>query len=303
MIKPSLTAAILTFNEEKHLERCLSSMVDVCDEIWVIDSFSTDRTLEIATNHGAKILQHKWTNYATQFNWGLRNCDIRTDWVLRIDADEYLSETLGSEIVSRLSGIPEDVHGIYVKRLMYFMNKPLKRGGMYPIWHLKLWRTGSAFCEERWMDEHMKLVRGNTMRIEGDLVDHNLNNLTWWTQKHNIYAVREAIDILDMKYNFSNRSSVIPTFFGTQEQRKRWLKLRYLSLPLYTRPFLYWFYRYIIQGGFLEGKRGFVWNFLQAGWYRFLVDAKIDEAIMSAGKDKVKLIDYFKKQYGYDVTQ
>lgn len=300
---PSLTAIVLTYNEEIHLQRCLDSLKGVCSEIVVIDSYSTDKTKEIAIQNGARFYQNKFSNHANQLNWGIEFGHITTDWVIRVDADEYLSEELGRNIKKDLITMNANVHGIRVKRLMYFFDRPLKKGGMYPIWHTKLWRNGSAFCEQRWMDERMKLNQGETASLEGDLVDHNLNNLTWWTQKHNGYATREAIDILDKIYNFTDAELVPSNLFGNGEERRRWFKQKYLMLPLFVRPLLFWFIRYVLQGGFFEGKRGFIWNILQCGWYRFLVDVKIYEAYKKAGYNKENLILFFKKEYGYDVTK
>ncbi len=304
MVKiPSLTAIVLTYNEELHLQRCIDTLKGVCSDIVVVDSYSSDNTREIAITNGARFYQNKFTNHANQLNWGIDNGEIKTDWVLRIDADEYLSEELSMNIIKKLGSLDQNIHGIRVKRLMYFFDKPLRKGGMYPIWHTKIWRTGSAFCEQRWMDERMNLTQGETTTLEGDLIDYNLNNLTWWTQKHNGYATREAIDILDKIHNFTNSNLVQANLFGNVEERRRWFKQRYLNLPLFFRPFLFWFVRYFIQGGFLEGKRGFIWNILQCGWYRFLVDAKIHEAYQKAGYNKENLILYFKSEYGYDVTK
>lgn len=300
---PSLTAIILTYNEEMHLQRCLDSLKGVVKEIFIIDSYSTDATSEIAKRNGVHFLQNPWVNYAMQFNWGLVNCPITTDWIIRVDADEYISEELAQNINYNLGRMHSNIHGIRVKRLMYFLDKPLKKAGMYPIWHTKIWRTGSAICEQRWMDERMKLNQGEVASLEGDLVDHNLNNLTWWTQKHNGYATREAIDILDNIYNFTNADLVASNLFGNGEERRRWFKQRYLNLPLFLRPLLFWLIRYFLQGGILEGKRGFIWNLLQCGWYRFLVDVKIYEAYKKAGHNKENLIVYFKEEYGYDITK
>jgi len=299
----SLTAIVLTYNEEMHLERCLNSLTDVCKDIVIVDSYSTDKTKEIALKYKARFYENPFVNHASQLNWAIQNTSITTDWTIRVDADEYLSDTLIENLKRKLPSFKEPVNGIRIKRLMYFFNKPLKKGGMYPIWHLKIWRTGTAECEQRWMDERMKLSIGDVAELEGDLIDNNLNNISWWTAKHNNYSTREAIDILDKIYNFTNSSIVKGDFFGTSEERRRWLKLKYLKLPLFFRPFLFWFIRYFLQGGFLEGKRGFIWNILQCGWYRFLVDAKIYEAYKHAGKDKIKLIAYFEKEYGYDITK
>ena len=301
--KPSLTALVLTYNEEVHLRRCLELLKDICEEIVIVDSFSKDETKNIAKEFGARFYQNPFVNHAVQLNWGIENGEINTDWVIRVDADEYISDELASSIVNELPNLKNDITGVRVKRLMYFLNKPLKKAGMYPIWHLKLWRHGKASCEQRWMDERMKLSNGETTTLEGDLIDNNLNNLTWWTEKHNKYATREAIDILDKIYNFTNSDAVNANLFGTAEERRRWFKKKYLNLPLFVRPILFWFIRYILQGGFLEGKRGFIWNTLQCGWYRFLVDAKIFEVYKYAGKEKEKIISYFKEEYGYDITK
>lgn len=299
----SLTALVLTYNEEQHLQRCLNSLKQVCSSIVIIDSYSTDATKEIALSYGARFYQNKWTNYATQFNWGIDNGEIDTDWVIRVDADEYLSDELIENIKNQLPFVKNEVTGIRIKRLMYFFDKPLKKAGMYPIWHLNLWRNGVAHCEQRWMDERMQLTHGETIEIEGDKIDYNLNNITWWTQKHNGYATREAIDILDKIYNFTSSNVMPAKLLGSSEERRRWFKQRYLKLPLFVRPVLFWFVRYFLQGGFLEGKRGFIWNALQCGWYRFLVDAKIYEAYQKADRNKEKLIQYFKETYGYDITK
>ncbi|WP_010179192.1 glycosyltransferase family 2 protein [Aquimarina agarilytica] len=298
----SLTAIILTYNEELHLGRCLNSLSKLCEEIIIVDSYSNDKTEEIARKFETRFYQHEFKSQANQLNWANENIPINTEWVIRVDADEYVTKTLQNKL-TKLSEVSNDVNGIRVNRLMYFMDKPLRKGGMYPIKHLRIWRNGKAFCEQRWMDERMVLTEGETIELEGDLIDHNLNGLTWWTQKHNKYATREAIDILDKLYNFTNSKVLKSNFFGTSEERRRWLKERYLKLPLFVRPFVFWNIRYFIQGGFLEGKRGFIWNILQCFWYRYLVDAKIYEAYFKAGREKEALIKYFKDEFGYDVTK
>lgn len=299
----SLTAIVLTYNEEIHLERCLQSLQDICQDIVVVDSFSSDNTKAISNRYNARFYQNKWTTHATQINWAINNTDIHTDWIIRVDADEYLSNELKVNILEKLPNVSDQISGIRVKRLMYFLDRPLKRAGMYPIWHLKIWRKDTAMCEQRWMDERMKIFSGTISSIEGDLIDHNLNNISWWTSKHNGYATKEAIDILDKIYNFTSANSIKGRFFGNSEERRRWLKEKYLNLPLFVRPFLFFIIRYFLQLGFLEGRRGFIWNVLQCFWYRFLVDAKIEEAFRKVGKDRDGLIKYFKDEFGLDVTK
>ncbi|HEX9958687.1 MAG TPA: glycosyltransferase family 2 protein [Fibrella sp.] len=302
-----LSVIILTHNEEKHIARCLASLQPVTSQVFIVDSFSTDRTVEIAQSMGAVVVQNPWSTYAVQFNYGITHTPFRSTWLMRMDADEYILPELAEEINQRLSTLPADISGVYVKRRVMFMNRWIRHGGYYPIWLLRLWRQGQGICEQTWMDEHIKLddqANGpaKTIQFAHDLVDHNLNNLTWWTQKHNNYATREVIDLLNIRYNFDETTRVAPRLFGAQEERKRYLKEKYATLPLFTRPIVYFLFRYVAQLGFLDGRRGFVWHFLQGLWYRFLVDAKLMEVYNRAGHDKGAIIAYFKDEYGRDLT-
>jgi glycosyltransferase involved in cell wall biosynthesis len=296
-----LSVIILTFNEEKHIERCLRSLLPFTDKIFIVDSGSTDRTVALAEALGARVAHNPWVTYAQQFNYGIRNNPFGTTWLMRMDADEYVLPELAAEINARLAVLPANVSGVYVKRRVMFMNQWIRRGGYYPTWLLRLWRAGQGICEETWMDEHIKLTQGQSVQFENDLVDHNLNNLTWWTQKHNLYAIREVIDLLNIRYNFHNAEIVEPRFWGTQEQRKRWLKVQYASVPLFTRPFLYFLFRYFIKLGILDGTKGLMWHVLQGFWYRFLVDAKLYEVFHRAGREKAAIVDFFKTEYGKDL--
>lgn len=298
-----ITLIILTFNEEKQIERCIRSTKEICDEIFIIDSFSTDSTARIAENLGAKVFQQIWmNNHAKQFNWGLANLPIKTRWVLRLDADEYLLPELITEIKEKLAKLDKDVTGVILKRRVYFMNRWIKHGGYYPTYLLRLWRYGSGKYEERWMDEHVKLNQGRTVTFENDFVDDNLNNLTWWTNKHNNYATREAIDLLNIKYNFSSTIGINANLSEAQDKRKRWLKEKlYTRIPLFVRPFFYFIYRYFFRLGFFDGKPGLIWHFLQGFWYRFLVDAKVYDIERRAKKENKKIPDLIKEYYNIEI--
>lgn len=296
-----LSVIILTYNESLHIERCIKSLQNVTNKIFVVDSYSTDNTQDLAEGLGATVVQNPWTSYAFQFNFGIKNNPYPTQWVMRMDADEYITPELAAEINSTLDQAPGDVSAYYIKRRVLFMNRWIKHGGYYPIWLLRLWRNGQGHCEELWMDEHIKVTGGRPDRLQNDLVDHNLNNLTWWTQKHNNYAIREVIDLLNIKYNFEEKDTVAPAFWGTQEQRTRYLKVQYAQLPLFTRPFLYFIYRYIFKLGFLDGTKGLIWHFLQGFWYRFLVDAKLYEVYERIGRDKARIMNYFLIEHGKDL--
>ena len=296
----TIAAIILTKNEEKHIARCIHSLKDVCEEIWVIDSFSTDRTCEIAKELGAQVRQHPWKNYATQFNYAAYQCPIQTEWLWRIDADEFLEGDIGLAVKEAVAHCGKDINGVYVRKRIDFMGRSLLHGGWYPSYHLKVFRKGHGECENRWMDEHIRLLDGTGITVEtGNQVDANLNDLTWWTDKHNGYATREMIDTLLMEYGLDdNAQAMAPKFWGTDAERKRWLKLKYVKMPLFIRPFLNFLYRYVVKAGFLDGKEGFVWHILQSFWYRMLVDAKIYELKKHFHFDRKRIKAYLKETYG-----
>lgn len=296
MSSPKITAIILTFNEEIHLDRCIESLKNLVDDIVIVDSYSKDLTLEIAKGKGARVYQNPWINYASQFNWALNNCDIKSEWVWRIDADEFI-EPINFSLKEEIAKLSPDINGLYVKRKIVFLGKPLLHGGWYPVWHLKIWKFGQGKCEARWMDEHIKLDSGKTENIDIVQVDKNLNDLSWWTSKHNSYATREMIDLLDTKHEIFSKNELEPNLFGSTEEKKRWLKLKYSNMPLFLRPFLYFIYRYFFLLGFLDGKQGFIWHVLQGFWYRFLVDAKIFELRLRFKNDDNAIISYIKTTY------
>lgn len=265
-----VAAIVLTKNEERDLPACLESLEGVADELYVVDSGSTDRTVEIAHRFGAMVLEHEFVSHAAQLNWALENIRTGAEWFFRIDADERVSPELKESLRKRLPGLPPDVTGVLVPLRVQFLGKGLRWGGVYPVWLLRLWRRDAARCEDSWMDEHMLLGHGQARRISGDLIHVIPKSLSEWTRKHNWYAERECRDILDGVRRARD-------FEGQARVRKFLKQSVYLKLPLFHRAFLYWFYRYFLRLGFLDGKEGLVYHFLQALWYRFLVDAKLFE--------------------------
>jgi len=293
----SITVVILTFNEEKHIERCLRSALQVAHQVFVVDSFSTDRTLAIAETHGAQVWQHEFKNHAAQLAWALENLPINTEWVMRVDADEVISPTLAEEMRGKLSSVCTGINGYLVYRLVCFDGKIIRHGGV-SHWVLRLWRKGTAGIEQRWMDEHMVLKSGDIKRLDGEYLDDNLNNVTWWTNKHNGYSTREAIDLLNKKYGF------LPVASGSgilthQARYTRWLKENlYVHLPLGLRAFLYFSYRMIFRLGILDGRCGFTFHFLQGFWYRFLVDVKVREVERRMRAEGVGCVEAIQREFG-----
>lgn len=270
-----LTVLILTLNEERHIRRCIVSVRPVADRIVVVDSGSSDATREVAAEMGADVYINPFVNYATQFNWGLDNTGITTEWVMRLDADEYVTSELAESLTQILRQTGEKVVGFTLNLRRVFMGRWLRRGALYPIRLLRVWRTGRGRCEDRWMDEHV-VVSGSVAHLDLDFVDENLNHISWWTDKHNKYASREAVDLLVHKHSETSRPH--GSRGSRQASAKRWIKQRiYAHMPLGVRSMSYFLYRYVVRLGMLDGWQGFIFHFLQAWWYRMLVDVKVYE--------------------------
>ncbi|WP_332748245.1 glycosyltransferase family 2 protein [Hydrogenophaga sp.] len=275
----SITAIILTYNESIHIERAIRSIQAFTDQICVVDSGSTDGTTDIAKRLGAEIHTHAFVNQARQFQWALDTLDIRGEWVLRLDADEIIDPDLAREITEKLPQLPSDVVGVNLKRKHIFMDRWVRHGGRYPLVMLRLWRHGQGRIEDRWMDEHMVVWGGRTVTFDGGFADHNLNDLSYFTTKHNQYATREAIEVLNQRLGLFARDDALNARSASfQASSKRWVKERlYNRIPFTVSATLYFLWRYVFQLGFLDGRSGLVYHFLQGYWYRFLVGAKVME--------------------------
>ena len=277
-----LTVVILTKNEEKNLRKCVESFHGIVRRFVIVDSGSTDKTealckqlnRELSTiGSSLDFFLHSWTSYADQLTWGLENTGITTEWSMRMDADEELLEGLAKEIDEKLDGLQEPVNGVILRRRTIFMGKWIKHGGRYPELLLRIFRTGKARCEMKIMDEHMILTEGTMVTFEHDLIDNNQKDLDWWTAKHNWYSNREVLD-----HQMSLEGDSLQEDGGSSRQAriKRVVKNSgYYKLPKFFRAHLYYLYRYWIRLGFLDGTEGRIYHFLQAYWYRFLVDAKM----------------------------
>lgn len=294
-------AIILTYNEEMHVERCIRSVINLFSKVMVIDSYSTDRTVEIASQFNVEIIQNHFINQSQQFNWALSKIDLDTDWIFRIDADEYIDLKLQGEISELLPSISKNINGIVLNRRIYFQNKIIRYGGLFPVQVLRLFRFGKACCESRWMDEHI-LVEGDCIKFKGELIDNNLNSLTWWINKHNTYASREAIEMLNLEYDFLPKDKQSHLKINNNAKFKRFLKnYLYHNLPIEFRAIFYFIYRYFLRFGFLDGQIGFKFHFLQGFWYRYLVDAKITEVQKYKEKNNVDIKNSITKVLGINL--
>ena len=273
--KLPITAIVMTYNEERNLEECLKSIYDYVDEIIIVDSYSNDKTEEISKKYTSKFYTNKFINHSKQFIWALNNCDIKNEWILRIDADERWTPKGFDELYRIIK--KENIDGVYVKMKIYFMDRWLKYGDMYPNYFLRVFKKSKGSMEDRWMDEHIK-VDGKVYYSNIDVIESNYDrqeNISLWTDKHNKYSTREAIEFLIMSEKLKEIDSVA-NLFGNKTERKRWIKENlYFKTPLFVRPFIYFIYRYFFKLGLLDGKEGFIFHMLHAFWYRFLVDTKI----------------------------
>ena len=243
----NISVIILVGQEKLHIRRCLERLAGLKPScVYLVTSLPDDGTVALARETAAAVglkvefLHHDWPgNQAAQFNWALDEivgsgqCVVGS-WVLRLDADEYLTTSLAGAIEElvksdklKIKNLEDTVNGIYVRKRIDYLGRPLLHGGWYPQYHLKVFRRGHGACENRWMDEHITLTDGTTTTINikgADQVDANLNDLTWWTEKHNSYATREMVDMLMIEYGMDDEANEItPRFFGSGPERKRWL--------------------------------------------------------------------------------
>ena len=296
-----ITAIILTYNEEVHIRRCLENVKQFAKRIIIVDCFSKDKTCEIAKEMGAEVIQHEWPgNQAEQFNWLIDNVSINTKWILRLDADEYLMPDLIAELNEKLPTMDEGVSALSLSRARAYCGKILHHGIVNGIRIVRIFRTGKARYDKRIMDEHLSILDGKTIEMKHQFVDDNRLTIGQFTIKHENYASREAAILLDAECHLSDTSK-LEKDHGEEVEKKRAQKAKYAKMPLFWRAFGYFIYRYIVKGGWRDGKEGFLWDFLQGWWYRTLVDAKIFEVKKACGNDKEKIREFLKDNYNIDI--
>ena len=299
MEKLDLSVIILTYNEELHIRRCLENVCDIAQKVYVIDCFSNDMTKEICGEfENVEVIEHTWPgNQAEQFNWALDNIDISTFWILRLDADEYLTPELIDEMREKLPIMEKDVSAVVLPLGRAFQGRILRHGIVKGIKMIRLFRKGMVRYERRLMDEHLQVLQGRTVVFNGEFVDDSLIGIREFVTKHNGYSDREAALLLDAEYGLSELPLTDGIGYAEEVETKRRQKAKYARMPLFWRSIGYFFYRYIVKLGFLDGKEGFLWDFFQGFWYRMLVDAKVYEIKKQCGNDKEAIKKLLKEQY------
>lgn len=275
--KLPISVIILTYNEEKKVEDCLKSVCDFVEDIFVVDSFSRDKTLDIAKKYTKNIVQREFENYGKQRNWALENLPIKTKWVLNLDSDHRVTKELQNCLLNEFAKTSvNDYDGFLISRKTIFMNKWIKHGDHYPVYQPILFKKGYGRCEEHRYNQHL-YVNGRVKKISGDIEDIVSDDLSSFIHRHNKWASSDALDLFLGQDQIATKSGVRQDLFGNAMERRRYFRGLYLKLPLFLRPFIYFIYRYFLRLGFLDGIEGLIFHTLQCFWYQFLVDAKIYE--------------------------
>jgi len=281
-----LTVLVTTRNEEANVERCLASVQGLASQVFVLDSESTDKTVEIASRYAqVHTLAYDHSRIIPWiFQWGLDNLPIENDWVLILEADQAVTAALAEELTALLvrpEAIRED--GFYIHRRQIFRGKPLRFGGYGSKVLLKLFRRSRAELDPVEQDTRV-YVRGPLGRLRAPLEEWNRkeDSIRFYLEKHLRYAEAFAQEEFARRRRYIPWK-VTPRLFGTPDERILWLKDRYYCMPLYVRPMLYFIYRYFVLLGILDGRTGFLFHFLQAFWFRLIVDARLEELLAETG--------------------
>lgn len=275
-----LTVVILTYNEEKNIYDCIQSVKNIAKKIYVIDSYSTDNTVKIANENGATVLQHIFVNQSKQYQWAMENIQICTKWVFRIDADERLTDEAREELEEALLiHENDDINGIVLRFEVVFLGKALKHGGAY-MSKMSVYRHGFALIEDKEMDEHFYLLSGKAINLKSDLKHCDYKDVSSWIEKHNKYSSREA-------ESYFKETEKDHKGLDAQALKKQTKKNGYYKAPMFLRVWLYYLYRLIVKGAWLDGREGRIYAYLQAYWYRYLVDVKILEQKIEMSGEKL----------------
>lgn len=268
----TLGVIVLTHNSAYVIERTVRAALQVSPTVYVVDSGSTDDTVAIVTALGCQVVHRAFKHYADQRNWAIDEFGHRTEWQLHLDADEVLDATAIGEI-QRVLASPDGTSGYIFRRRTYFLGRPLRFGGN-DNYHLRLFRSGTARCEDRLYDQHF-VSQQPGVRLRGLLHDMNVGSLTEWTARHNRWSDLEAAELKRPSGEVSGQ--IQARLSADPRERRRYYKGAYYSAPPILRPMLLFIYRYVLQGGFLDGRAGFLYAFFQVLWFRMLVDAKWQE--------------------------
>lgn len=296
MIPVPISAIVFTMNEASNVDACLKSVAGWCQQIFVVDSGSTDQTLEICRRYTNLIHHHPYTDHASHWDWSLKNLPFECDWVLRLDADNIVTEELKAQIAQLMEQPEPEIDGYYVVHRHYFRNQPVR--GLKTHWLCLIRRTHTHIDHSELVDFRF-VVDGQTRNLSGAIIENNQKELEidFWLDKHQKFSSRMAVEEVLRRAKMVGWS-MPGRLTGNPDERIIWFKNKWYTMPLYLRPFIYFFYRYFLRMGFLDGTNGFVYHFLQAFWFRFIIDIKISELDAKLAKGETTL-DQLAQQFAH----
>lgn len=273
--KKRLSVFVVAGNEEINIRRCLESVVGWSDDVHVVDSDSTDRTVEIAREYTPLVVNHAYIDHASQLMWAFENLPFKHSWVLFLDADNIVTPELRTAVDQMLAADDTAINGYYLIHKEMFRDRPVR--GMKKWW-ARLVRLGHARIDNSELVDYGIEIDGKVGYIHAAIVEDNLKekDIDFWIDKHQRFARRMAAEEVLRKRGLI-KWAVEPRLFGTSDQNRVWLKNRWLRMPLFVRPYLYWAYRYFVKGAFLDGRHGLAFTMIQALWFRIVCDMKVQE--------------------------
>ncbi len=285
-----ITAIVLCYNEARNIRPCLESVAGFC-AIQVVDSFSTDETVAICREFTEQVEQHRYENHASQWQWALDNLHVNTEWVLALDADFVVSDALKERILSDLESVPASIDGVYVRHRYRFGGNVIRFGGTKQYW-LRIVRAGKASADLSDLVDFRFAVAGETLKWREHVLEYNRNDddISIWISKQDKFSVRLAVEE-ELRRRKLWHWKVQPSILGNPDARFAWLRDLWLRFPLFLRPVLYFFYRYVLALGFMDGRGGFLYHALQGFWLRLVIDWKLVQ-LRQAGLGDEELVEF-----------
>ncbi|MGB5771090.1 MAG: glycosyltransferase family 2 protein [Crocosphaera sp.] len=287
--KVPVSVLIPALNEQLNLPACLESVARA-DEIFVVDSQSSDRSVEISQEYGANVVQFHFNGrWPKKKNWSLENLPFRNEWVLIVDCDERITPELWDEIEEAIKD--NNYHGYYLNRKVFFLGKWIRYGGKYPDWNLRLFRHQCGRYEnlstedipntgDNEVHEHV-LLKGNVGYLKEDMLHIDFRDIYHWLQRHNRYSNWEARVYYNLITGKDDSGTIEANLFGDAVQRKRFLKKIWVKLPF--KPLLRFVLFYFIRLGFLDGKAGYIYGRLLSQ-YEYQIGVKLYELRQFGGQ-------------------
>lgn len=278
---PKLVVVILTFNSESIIAETLKAALQVSEHIVVVDSHSTDATVDICQALDVRVIQREFAGYSDQRNWIINDLQDAYTWQLHLDADEVLDNRAIKDVQEAV--LDGGANSFMLRRVDYFMKRPLRFSGVNP-WHMRLFRSGFGRCEDRKYDQHF-VSSCHSQKLSGFMHDKNDLDMHTWIERHNKWSSMEALEVFESQRVLERGGPVVGDeatllqgrISRDPRERTRYVKEKYYRAPLAWRAAVYFIYRYLFRGGFLDGRAGFYFSVMQAFWFRVAVDAKIEE--------------------------